>query len=73
MTRPDVLDDATVRALRATFTPEQLTELTLKVLKFNTQKVMVTLGTHHWITPEEIGTLRWNQDGTYVVAEAQAG
>ena len=45
MVRPGDLDEATVAALRATYTPEQLVELTLKVLKFNTQKLNVTLGT----------------------------
>ncbi len=68
MTRPGDLDDDTVTQLRAAFTDEQLVELTLKVLKFNTQKLQVTLGTHRWITAEEIDMMRWNVDGAYVVA-----
>jgi hypothetical protein len=68
MTRPGDLDDATVDALRQIFTSQQLIELTLKVLKFNTQKIQVALGTHKWITESEIDQMRWNQDGTYVVA-----
>jgi hypothetical protein len=69
MTRPGDIDDATVAALRAQFTDEQLVELTLKVLKFNVQKVQVALGTHDWITEEKIDTLAWNRDGTYVTAD----
>jgi hypothetical protein len=69
MTRPGDIDDATVAALRAEFTDEQLVELTLKVLKFNIQKVQVALDTHAWITAEEIDTLAWNRDGKYVTAD----
>ncbi len=70
MTRPGDIDDAAVAALQAHYSADQLVELTLKVLKFNVQKVMVALGTHSWIGPDQINTVRWNQDGTYVVAEA---
>jgi hypothetical protein len=70
MTRPGDIDDATVAALQACYSPDQLVEITLKVLKFNVQKVMVALGTHSWIGPDQINTVRWNQDGTYVVADA---
>lgn len=70
MTRPGDIDDVTVAALQAHYSPDQLVELTLKVLKFNVQKVMVALGTHSWIGPDQINTVRWNQDGTYVVADA---
>jgi alkylhydroperoxidase family enzyme len=70
MTRPGDMDDATVAALRAHYSADELVELTLKVLKFNVQKVMVALGTHSWIGPDQINIVRWNQDGTYVVADA---
>ena len=69
MIRPGDLDDATVAALRAAYTPEQLVELTLKVLKFNTQKLNVTLGTHRWFTADDLAAARWNQDGAFVVAD----
>jgi hypothetical protein len=68
MTRPGDLDDATVAALRSTYSPEQLVELTLKVLKFNTQKVNVALGTHRWYSGDEVATARWNADATFVAA-----
>jgi hypothetical protein len=70
MTRPGDIDDDTVAALQAHYSADQLVELTLKVLKFNVQKVMVALGTHSWIGPDQINTVRWNQDGAYVVADA---
>lgn len=69
MVRPGDLDDDAVAALHATYTPEQLMELTLKVLKFNTQKLNVTLGTHHWFTADDLAAARWNQDGAFVVAD----
>lgn len=72
MVRPGDLDDATVAALRATYTPEQLVELTLKVLKFNTQKLNVTFGTHHWFTADDLAVARWNHDGSFVAVEQPA-
>lgn len=68
MSRPGDLSDRDVLALRDTYSVEQLVELTLKVLKFNTQKVAVTLGTHRWITADEIDAMPWNRNGAYVVA-----
>jgi hypothetical protein len=44
-------------------------ELTLKVLKFNTQKLNVTLGTHRWFTADDLSAARWNQDGAFVAAD----
>ncbi|MCB0969495.1 MAG: hypothetical protein KDB37_21875 [Ilumatobacter sp.] len=69
MTRPDTLDATTVRRLRETFTDEQLVELTLKVLKFNTQKINVALGTHRWVPADDVATATWNTDATYVPAD----
>ncbi len=66
MTRPGDLGDETVDALRLAYSPEQLVELTLKVLKFNTQKINVALGTHRWFAADEVATAPWNADGTYV-------
>jgi hypothetical protein len=72
MVRPGDLDDDTVAALRGAYTSEQLVELTLKVLKFNTQKLNVTLGTHRWFTADDLAAARWNQDGAFVVADRPA-
>ncbi|MDO8364482.1 MAG: hypothetical protein Q7V88_16435 [Actinomycetota bacterium] len=68
MTLPGELDDATVAELRRHFTDEQLVELTLKVQKFNIQKVLVALDTHEWMTAGRLDELAWNRDGAYTVA-----
>jgi len=69
MSRPGDIDDTTVEALREHFSPDELVEITLKVMKFNVQKVLVALGTHSWITADQIDQISWNRDGTYVVAD----
>jgi hypothetical protein len=68
MTQPGDLSDELVAELRAHFTAEQLVEITLKVMKFNVQKVMVALGTHEWMTAETLDDAKWNADGLYVAA-----
>jgi ABC-type arginine transport system ATPase subunit len=70
MTQPGQLDDELIAGLRAEFTAAQLVEITLKTMKYNVQKVLVALGTDEPITPERINQVSWNQDGTYVVADA---
>jgi len=69
MTRPGDIDDSVVEGLREHFSADQLVEISLKVMKFNIQKVLVSLGTHSWITADEIDQISWNRDGTYVVAD----
>lgn len=69
MSRPGDIDDSTVEALREHFSSDQLVEITLKVMKFNIQKVLVALGTHSWITADQIDHITWNRDGTYIVAD----
>jgi hypothetical protein len=69
MVRPVDLDDETVTALRRVYSHEQIVELTLKVLKFNTQKINVALGTHTWITSDAIAAMPWNQDGAFVAGD----
>ena len=69
MTRPGDIDDSVVEGLREHFSADQLVEISLKVMKFNIQKVLVALGTHSWITADQIDQISWNRDGTYVVAD----
>jgi len=69
MTQPGQIDDRLMADLRAHFTVDQLVEITLKTMKYNTQKVSVALGTDRAVTPDRIGQVRWNLDGTYVVAD----
>ena len=68
MTRPGDISDATVAGLRRHFDERQLVELTLKVLKFNVQKVKVALRNHRWMTASDLDTAAWNQDGAFVAA-----
>jgi hypothetical protein len=70
MTDPMAIGDELVAQLRAAFTDAQLVELTLKVMKFNVQKVMVALGTDAAITVDTIGALRWNQNGEWSLARS---
>ena len=69
MTQPGQLDDELVAGLRAHYTVDQLVELTLKTMKYNTQKVLVALRTDETITPQRLEQVSWNQDGSYVVAD----
>ena len=48
---------------------DELVELTLKVLKFNVQKVSVAVATHRSIGPKEINVVRSNTEGTCVTAD----
>jgi alkylhydroperoxidase family enzyme len=68
MTRPGDLEPALVAQLQRTFTPEQLIELTLKVMKFNIQKTMVALGTDDAIDPDAVAGLAWNPGGQFIPA-----
>jgi hypothetical protein len=69
MTRPGDIDDATVAGLRAHFTDDQLVEMSLKVMKFNIQKVLVALGNHTWMTADDVSSVAWNRDGAFVAAD----
>ncbi len=69
MTMPSELSDDAVARARAAFTPEQLVELSLKVMKFNVQKVMVALGTDETLTKEALEQRVWNADGAFVVPD----
>jgi hypothetical protein len=69
MTQPAQLDDDLVARLRASYTDDQLVEITLKTMKFNIQKVVVALGTDEVMTPESLEQRSWNQDGSFVVAD----
>jgi hypothetical protein len=69
MTQPGQIPDQLVEDLRGRFSTEELVELTLRVMKYNIQKVMVALGTDVPVQPDQIGKLAWNADGAFVVAD----
>lgn len=68
MTQPGELDDALARRLHQHFTDGQLAELTVKVLKFNRQKITVACGHDEVMTAEEMATKSWAADGSFVAA-----
>ncbi|HEY1280509.1 MAG TPA: hypothetical protein VGF22_12615 [Acidimicrobiales bacterium] len=48
---------------RRYFTAEQVLELTLDVMKWNSQKVSVALGTDHEVRPDQLTDLYFDADG----------
>ncbi len=66
MTQPSSLTGAVVDELHHHFTEEQIIELTLDVMKWNAQKVAVSLGTDHWVRPGELSDLRFDEQGNWV-------
>jgi hypothetical protein len=66
MTQPTSLSDANIELLRANFTDEQLTEITLDIMKWNGQKVPVALGTDVWLQPGELTDLVFDVEGNWV-------
>ena len=66
MTQPSSLPDVVVAELRRHFTPEQLVELTLDVMKWNAQKTSVALATDTWQVPGGLGDLAFDDDGNPV-------
>ncbi len=66
MTQPGEMSPELVDQLRSLYSPEQLVELTLKVLKFNMQKPMVALGTDFTATPELAARFPWAGDANFI-------
>jgi hypothetical protein len=71
MTQPGQISDQLAAELQKEFSAEELVELTLKVLKFNAQKMMVALGTDFPLTPETVA--RWNDADEFVVVGVPPG
>jgi hypothetical protein len=68
MTQPGRISDQLAAELRDEFSAGELVEITLKVMKYNIQKVMVALGTDFPATAEDVA--RWKADGQFVVVSA---
>ena len=66
MTQPTSLSAIDIALLRASFTDQQLVELTLDVMKWNAQKVAVALGTDVWLRPGELSDLVFDEQGNWV-------
>jgi hypothetical protein len=63
MTEPASLPRELAADLHRLFTPEQLIEITLDVMKWNGQKVPVALRTDDWIKEGELSDLRFDDAG----------
>ena len=65
MTQPGQLAPETAAELRSHFTEEQLVELTLDIMKWNYQKVVVATGVDAEVRPGELTDLRFDDDGLH--------
>jgi hypothetical protein len=66
MTMPSGLDDDTVARLRDHFSVDQLIELSVDVMKWNYQKVMVAMDTHPEVVPGQLADLIFDEQGNWV-------
>ena len=66
MTQPADIDAALVARLGSHFTPDQIVELTLDIMKWNYQKVAVALRVDVEVSPGELVDLRFDTDGHWV-------
>jgi hypothetical protein len=70
MTQPGDMASSLVAQLKAHFTDAQLRELTLDVMKWNYQKVMVALRTDGEVRPDELVDLVYDDRGNWVRSSA---
>jgi hypothetical protein len=66
MSHPGDVSPAVVAELRSHYTPRELLELTLDVMKWNYQKVAVALGVDQEVRPGELTDLTFDADGNWV-------
>jgi hypothetical protein len=66
MTRPVDLPDQLVTELRRHYSPAELLELTLDVMKWNAQKPAVALGVDDEVRPGELTDLVFDEHGDWV-------
>ena len=66
MTMPAAVPAELIERLHTYFSPEQLVELTLDVMKWNAQKVPVALGIDDWVRPGELSDLVFDAEGRWV-------
>jgi alkylhydroperoxidase family enzyme len=68
MTQPGQMSDQLVGELHRVFTDDELAELTVKILKFNMQKVTVACGHDMTMTVDTLNAHGWGADGSFVAA-----
>jgi hypothetical protein len=67
MTQPGGVGDELVTELHRHFSREQIIELTLDVMKWNTQKISVALGTDAPLRPDRLAELDFDEEGRPVI------
>ena len=63
MSQPSSLTSSAIAGLHAHFDHDQLLELTLDVMKWNYQKVVVALGVDDEVRPGSLADLAFDADG----------
>jgi hypothetical protein len=66
MTQPGAISDELITELRSHFSDDELLELTVDVMKWNYQKVPVSLGVDDEVRPGELTDLLFDEDGNWV-------
>jgi hypothetical protein len=66
MTMPALIPAALIDRLHTYFSPAELVELSLDVMKWNAQKVPVALGIDDWVRPGELTDLVFDAEGRWV-------
>ena len=66
MTMPALIPAELIERMHTHFSPEQIVELTLDVMKWNAQKISVALGTDVWMAPGELTDLVFDEQGNWV-------
>ena len=67
MTQPGAVDAELAAELHRHFSDAQILEITLDVMKWNYQKVLVALGTDSWVVPGELADFGFHDDGRFWV------
>ena len=73
MTLPGAISPTLRDQAHQHFSPEELLELTLDVMKWNYQKVSVALGTDDEVTPGQLSDLVFDADGRTQLARGPGG
>lgn len=66
MTMPGRMAPELVATLKRMFTPGEIIELSLDVMKWNAQKVPVALGVDDWVRDGELTDLVFDEKGRWV-------
>ena len=66
MTMPGRISTELTASVKRMFTPNEIIELSLDVMKWNAQKVPVALGIDDWVREGELSDLVFDAEGRWV-------